>query len=97
MMRKLGLEPRTLADDLFLFAEGPQHASNAVRGMKVSREYFKDIGAKVADKKCFMSSTCPHVLSAALYGSEVAPLNQKALSGLRSAIVDAIGCVGFLQ
>ncbi len=58
MMRDKEMEPRVLADDLFFYAAGKRHATNAVQGMKISREYFRDIGAKVADNKCLITSTC---------------------------------------
>ena len=40
-------------------AGGKEHSNKAARAMAISEEYFRDIGAKVADKKCFMGSTCP--------------------------------------
>ena len=57
-MRELTLQPRVLADDLFLSASRDQHAQRATNGMQESRTYFGDIAAAVADKKCFMASTC---------------------------------------
>ena len=62
-MREHNVEPRVLADDLFLYATRTKHASKAVQGMQLSRQYFADIGAKIADKKCFMASTCPSTRS----------------------------------
>ena len=58
-MRDNNLEPRVLADDLFLHASRHKHASTMVHGMNLSRQYFADLGARVADKKCFVTSTCP--------------------------------------
>ena len=58
-MRQEQLTPRVLADDLFIYATREQHASKAAVGMRLSREYFVDIGAQVADSKCFLASTCP--------------------------------------
>ncbi len=58
-MKECGITPRALADDLFLFTEGKRHGPRIVEGMKLSRRFFEDIGAKVADRKCFLSSTCP--------------------------------------
>merc|ERR1712197_13010 len=51
-MREQQVEPRVLADDLFLYANRQFHASKMVNGMNMSRQYFVDIGALVADKKC---------------------------------------------
>ncbi len=59
VMRELGVSPRALADDLFFLSEGPGHGKKALWAMEKSREYFSDIGAKVAEKKCLMGSTCP--------------------------------------
>ena len=58
LMRDNQVEPRVLADDLFLHATRTEHASKAVKGMALSRQYFHDIGAKVADNKCFLTSSC---------------------------------------
>ncbi len=59
VMREAGVSPRALADDLFILAQGRNHGRKAIDAMEKSREYFKDIGALVAAKKCFMSSTRP--------------------------------------
>ena len=58
-MRANKVEPRVLADDLFLSTSRQQHASRMVQGMNITRQYFTDVGAKVADNKCFVTSTCP--------------------------------------
>ena len=58
-MRANHLTPRVLADDLFISASRDSHADNTTKGMQLSRTYFKDIGAKVADNKCFLATTCP--------------------------------------
>ena len=57
-MRANHLTPRVLADDLFISASRKDHANTATKGMQLSRAYFKDIGAKVADNKCFLTTTC---------------------------------------
>ena len=41
-----------------MFAAGEGHEQKMINAMELSRDYFKNIGAKVADKKCFVSSTC---------------------------------------
>ena len=58
-MRDNQLTPRVLADDLYISASRDNHANNTTKGMQLSRTYFHDIGAKVADNKCFLASTCP--------------------------------------
>ena len=58
LMREIGVAPRTLADDLFFYAAGPGHRAKAENAMEASKTFFEDIGAKVADGKCFMTSTC---------------------------------------
>ena len=57
-MREAQVAPRVLADDLLLYASRERHASRTMQGMVLSRQYFADIGAKVADNKCFLTSTC---------------------------------------
>ena len=57
-MRANQVEPRVLADDLFLSTSRQQHASRMVHGMNLTRQYFTDVGARVADNKCFVTSTC---------------------------------------
>ncbi len=57
VMREIGVEPRVLADDLFFTATGRKHATLAVEAMQASRAYFQDIGAKVAPRKCLITST----------------------------------------
>ena len=52
-MRELNVEPRCLADDLMILATGITHQARYIRAMKQSKIYFKDIGARVADNKCF--------------------------------------------
>ena len=59
LMIESDIVPRTLADDLFIVAEGKRHGEKALKAMELSRQFFRDIGAKVAPKKCMMSSTCP--------------------------------------
>ena len=55
VMEKAGVTPRVLADDLMLFTEGPNHGQKAIDAMQLSRDYFQDVGAKVAEKKCYLS------------------------------------------
>ena len=52
-MRKLGVKPRCLADDLMITARGYGHKARCIRAMHASREYFIAIGAKIAENKCF--------------------------------------------
>ena len=58
-MRNASVVPRILADDLFMYASRMKHASALIKGMQMSRQYFHDVGARVADNKCFVTSTCP--------------------------------------
>jgi hypothetical protein len=53
IMTDLGVKPRVLADDLMFTTHGDDHRAMTIEAMKISRTYFQDIGAKVADKKCF--------------------------------------------
>ena len=57
LMRVANVTPRCLADDLMIIATGHGHQSRTIKGMTLSRAYFQDIGAKVADKKCFCFAT----------------------------------------
>ena len=52
-MREINVEPRVLADDLMFTARGDTHRADTIEAMKRSKQYFTDIGAKVADNKCF--------------------------------------------
>ena len=45
--------PRVLADDLLISTEGVGHLSRTVKNVEASFKYLEDIGAKVADNKCF--------------------------------------------
>ena len=56
-MRQLQVIPRTLADDLFFYSAGKGHEKRAAKAMDVSHQFFSDIAAKVADKKCVLTST----------------------------------------
>ena len=60
LMEEHNIEPRCLADDLMFTAEGSAHRSRAINGMLLCRQFFTDMGAKVATNKCFMFSTCSH-------------------------------------
>jgi ribonuclease HI len=57
-MTHLNVEPRCLADDLMFTATGPLHRTWVVEAMHHSREFFHDLGARVATNKCFTFSTC---------------------------------------
>ena len=56
-MIEKGVSPRVLADDLLIVTEGVGHRAKTVQAVNISFEYFKDIGAKVADNKCFTFAT----------------------------------------
>ena len=49
--------PRCLADDLLFTAEGSAHRARAINAMLLSRQFFHDLGARVATNKCFMFAT----------------------------------------
>jgi hypothetical protein len=51
------VEPRTLADDLLFMTQGPNCVQKTIEAMEISRSFFYDMGAKVADKKCFTFAT----------------------------------------
>ncbi len=53
VMHQANVTPRCLADDLLIIATGNHHQSRYINAMNLSRQFFHDIGAKVADKKCF--------------------------------------------
>ena len=57
-MKENGIEPRTLADDLFFYANGKDHEIKSVKGMEISLQFVEDIGANVEKNKCFMTSSC---------------------------------------
>ena len=57
MMLEAKVTPRVLADDLLITTEGVGHLSRVVNTVALSFKYFEDIGAKVADNKCFTFST----------------------------------------
>ncbi len=57
-MEDINVEPRCLADDLLFVACGTAHRSRAIAAMLSSRNFFHDLGARVATNKCFMFSTC---------------------------------------
>ena len=46
-----------MADDWFFYTQGQNHMSKVKQGMELSLDFFKDIGAKVAQNKCFLTST----------------------------------------
>jgi len=56
-IEKQNVEPRCLADDLLFVAGGSGHRARAITAMKQSRQFFIDMGAKVATNKCFMFAT----------------------------------------
>ncbi len=55
-MHQAKVTPRCLADDLMIVATGHEHQSRYINAMNISREFFHDIGAKIADNKCFSFS-----------------------------------------
>ena len=60
-MIELGVEPRVLADDLMVTAVGQGNRTKTIQAMQKSRQYFHDIGAKVANNRCFTFATDPKV------------------------------------
>ena len=48
-MRELEVDPRVLADDLMFTAVGAGHRARTIRAMGASKQFFIDIGARVAD------------------------------------------------
>ena len=61
LMKHRQVDPRVLADDLMFTASGDTNRAKTFRAMQASREYFHDIGAKVANNKCFTFATDPFV------------------------------------
>jgi ribonuclease HI len=59
-MRSIDVEPRCLADDLMFTATGLGHVHRTADAMIVSRNFFKHMGARVADNKCFLFASSPH-------------------------------------
>ena len=49
--------PRVLADDLMFTATGEGHRAKTVKAMRISMQFFEDIGARVATNKCFTFAT----------------------------------------
>ena len=62
-MEDIKVTPRVLADDLFYTTFGVGHRARCVRAMLFSRQFFEDIGAKVANNKCFTFATDLHTRS----------------------------------
>ena len=60
-MIELEVEPRVLADDLMVTAVGEGSRTKTISAMQKSRQYFHDIGARVANNKCFTFATDPKV------------------------------------
>ena len=58
-MKDLHVTPRCLADDLMFTAAGTGHAHRTVDAMVASRQFFTDLGAKVASNKCFLFASAP--------------------------------------
>ena len=56
-MKANQVTPRVLADDLMFTCEGPGHRAHSYNAMVLSRILFTDIGARIADNKCFMFAT----------------------------------------
>ena len=59
MVAEMGVKPRTLADDLFIFTHGAKHGSKMVKGMKVSRKLRSETKCPARSK----SGKLPHELS----------------------------------
>ena len=59
-MKEMKVHPRVLADDLMFSTHGTGHLERTIEATQASRSFFHDLGAKVADKKCFMFATDPH-------------------------------------
>jgi len=53
LMHEVGAEPRVLADDLLFSIAGAERRGLTVKAMQASRQFFADLGAKVAVNKCF--------------------------------------------
>ena len=53
LMRSHDLKPRCLADDLLITSRGERYIHKCTTGVCASLAYFEDIGAKVAESKCF--------------------------------------------
>ncbi len=53
LMKRNRVIPRCLADDLLILAIGNFHQSKYIKAMSLSKQFFQDIGANVADRKCF--------------------------------------------
>ena len=53
LMQEQGVTPRVLADDLLILTHGTGHRARTVKTVEMSIEFFDDIGAKVAENKCF--------------------------------------------
>ena len=59
-MIKNGVTPRVLVDDLLITTHGAGHKSRLIKSVEQSIAYFDDIGAKVAENKCFTFATDAH-------------------------------------
>ena len=57
LMRANNAMPRCLADDLLILCVGPSHGHRYVNAMQLSRDFFKDMGSRIADTKCFSFSS----------------------------------------
>ncbi len=53
IMKQAQVSPRCLADDLMIIATGHNHQARYINAMQQSKQFFTDIGARIADNKCF--------------------------------------------
>ena len=73
LMRETGVNPRVLADDLMFTIVGKGRLERTCQAMTNSRQFFEDMGAKVAVKKCFTFAYDKHtrdLLTKMVWGEE---------------------------
>jgi hypothetical protein len=54
---QLGMKPRTLADDILIIAQGPNHFNSLVKGVTATHRFLLDMGARIAPEKSTLFST----------------------------------------
>ena len=52
-------EPRSLADDLLIYATGAAHATRVQAAYQATFGYLHTLGAEVSAAKCYLFSSCP--------------------------------------
>ena len=57
-MHTLNVKPRTLADDLLLFAAGHDHIGRIIHATECTHTYLSTMGAKVATSKSILFASC---------------------------------------